>query len=147
MEENHLATNKDSFVQKMCKMISMATRYFRIHASGDFFSKNYFNKWVEIAKKRPLTIFLAFTRNHTLDLENVPDNLIIYYSIDHTTEHIGNAKYHSIVESIDKTKFQHLDKYKDGHVCLSTSCSDCLKCWIDPGTIYFPQKYKKYQIE
>lgn len=39
-----------------------APRFFRIHASGDFFSAEYGRVWYRIAKKHPETRFLAFTK-------------------------------------------------------------------------------------
>lgn len=36
-------------------------RIFRIHDSGDFYSQEYFDAWVETAKKRPDILFYAYT--------------------------------------------------------------------------------------
>lgn len=38
-------------------------RYVRIHASGDFDTNEYINKWIEIVTRRPNTVFWAYTRS------------------------------------------------------------------------------------
>jgi len=62
------------------------TEFVRIHASGDFFSASYVNKWYNIAKECKDTKFLAFTRRGDLKeailkLESLP-NVVIYESMD-----------------------------------------------------------------
>lgn len=36
--------------------------WFRIHVGGDFFSKEYFNAWCDIARANPGVNFFAFTK-------------------------------------------------------------------------------------
>jgi hypothetical protein len=36
--------------------------FFRIHAAGDFFNKEYARAWYDLAKKHPKIKFLAFTK-------------------------------------------------------------------------------------
>ena len=36
--------------------------YVRLHVSGDFFSQDYFDAWVEVARHRPRTLFYAYTK-------------------------------------------------------------------------------------
>lgn len=37
-------------------------KYFRVHSSGEFFSQEYVNKWVAIAKKNTDITFFAYTK-------------------------------------------------------------------------------------
>ena len=53
-------------------------RIFRIHDSGDFFSQEYFNAWVETAKQRPDILFYAYTTSLPFwaeRIEDLPKNL------------------------------------------------------------------------
>ncbi len=51
---------------------------FRIHADGDFFSKTYFDAWLEVVKKFPKVNFYAYTKSLTFwvsRLSEIPSNL------------------------------------------------------------------------
>ncbi len=48
-------------------------RIFRIHDSGDFFSQEYFNAWVETAKSRPDILFYAYTTSLPFWVERMED--------------------------------------------------------------------------
>ena len=52
-------------------------RIFRIHDSGDFFSEEYFNAWVETANKRSDILFYAYTTSLPYwvnSIKNLPKN-------------------------------------------------------------------------
>lgn len=38
-------------------------KLFRIHESGDFFSQEYFDAWLKVAKERPHILFYAYTKS------------------------------------------------------------------------------------
>lgn len=65
--------------------IPQQQEYFRIHDSGDFFTKKYFHAWRKIADRLPDIMFWAPVRVWALPTgdwdktlsENVPDNLIV----------------------------------------------------------------------
>lgn len=42
--------------------ISKSMKFVRVHADGEFYSQEYVNKWVRIAKRNPDTIFYAYTK-------------------------------------------------------------------------------------
>jgi hypothetical protein len=126
----------------------LRTLVFRIHASGDFYNKEYFLKWIEIIKNNPDTKFYAYTRNHTLDLSDLPTNFIVYYSMDHTTEVISDtAVRFAKILNVDKNTVTHLETYKEGVICKSDDCAQCGHCFTEATNVYFPQKYKKYQVD
>jgi hypothetical protein len=134
------------FVDVMCEAIPFTVRAFRIHSSGDFYSNTYFQKWVEIAIRKPNTIFLAYTRNYTLYLDDLPDNLVIYYSVDQTTKKFNPTTTRKAeVVTYNKT-VPHMTKYLDGILCTSDDCSKCGYCWLTKENVYFPQKYKSYSV-
>jgi len=58
------ATMKADFAQVMVKeIIKKKADYIRVHDSGDYYSKEYLNKWLAIAKKLPTVKFYSYTNN------------------------------------------------------------------------------------
>jgi hypothetical protein len=56
---------KSDFVEKMQAELDKKRKrpkYFRIHASGEFFSQEYVNDWQAIAEQNPDIIFYAYTK-------------------------------------------------------------------------------------
>lgn len=63
----------------------------RIHASGDFFSQEYFDMWVGIAKSNPHVHFWAFTKSINFWLNriaDIPDNLVLTASYGGVFDHL-----------------------------------------------------------
>lgn len=110
---NYMASLQDTFVTDVCKAIreKIYTKkggirkafinprtgepkkiYVRIHESGDFYSKVYLLKWVEIAEQFPELKFFAYTKSvpYFYDLE-LPANFIARFSIfpDSPAEHVA----------------------------------------------------------
>ena len=55
--------------------------YFRVHVSGDFFSRDYFDMWIRIAKAFPAIKFLAFTKQFgNIDPAALPANFAVRLS-------------------------------------------------------------------
>lgn len=52
----------------------------RIHSSGDFFCKEYFLAWKEVAEKNPSIIFFAYTKVLDYAIADKPDNFYVQYS-------------------------------------------------------------------
>jgi hypothetical protein len=52
----------------------------RIHAAGDFFNQNYFDMWIDIAKKNPHVEMWAYTKSigyWVNRLQDIPTNLVL----------------------------------------------------------------------
>lgn len=50
----------------------------RIHVSGDFFNQNYFDAWMEVARRFPNTLFYAYTKElrfWVARLDSIPANV------------------------------------------------------------------------
>ncbi len=56
-------------------------RLFRWHISGDMLSQDYLNNVKAVAIGNPATRYLAFTKYHTLNWKDKPDNLTVVYSM------------------------------------------------------------------
>jgi hypothetical protein len=124
---------QDTFVSEMTGLLkeNKFITYFRIHESGDFYSQEYLNKWVSIAKGNKKVKFLAYTKSFNLDFSQCPKNLTIMLSLfpDSPTipEHMQHLPiaYAGDCESMKKT-------FK----CVGT-CASCVKCWGTKKNVFF----------
>lgn len=55
--------------------------FFRWHVGGDILNQEYLSGMKWIAQENVNTNFLAFTKNHSLDFNGLPDNLVIIASM------------------------------------------------------------------
>lgn len=77
------ATKHKAFTQlAITELIKIKANLVRIHDSGDFYSKDYVNKWLEVCKALPNIQFYAYTKMISLfkSIDKLPNNLIIIYS-------------------------------------------------------------------
>lgn len=127
-QENFEITKQADFVDMTVKILNewfkRGIDCVRIHASGDFYSQEYFDKWKEIAKRLPRMKFVAYTRSYNLDFSNLPRNFKLFYSVDPTTEH-----YPSI--ELPKAYVPQEIAPSNAVRCLypSTTCSACMVCF------------------
>jgi hypothetical protein len=92
--DNLWSTFRETFVDEMAAEIGTAT-HVRIHDSGDFYSQQYLDSWIAIARKRPDVVFYAYTKSMDLNWQSAPSNLRIVQSeggkldalIDYTRPH------------------------------------------------------------
>jgi len=63
------------------EILKKKPEYVRVHDSGDYYSRSYLNKWIEIAIHNPSVKFYSYT-NMVVMLKNaiLPDNFDIIYS-------------------------------------------------------------------
>ena len=81
-KKNLKLTVRADFVPMMAREIQRKNpKIFRIHESGDFYSKTYFLKWREIAELCPDTQFFAFTKVFSLFRFKLPDNFVLVASV------------------------------------------------------------------
>lgn len=149
MYEANLAASKcECFVDRMVDQLMFTDRVVRIHASGDFYNAEYFMKWAEIARRRPDITFYAYTRNTRVRISRAPGNMMIYFSIDSSTEKVNpTARRWARIIDVDKSSVEHMQEYSNGRICTSDNCASCGYCFMQGGNVYFPQKYKKYVKE
>jgi hypothetical protein len=85
---------KDSFVDSVLSALARKPSYnvVRVHDSGDYYSQEYFDKWVAIASARPDVIFYSYTKNHRLDMSNRPSNLRIVRSLGGRWDRLVNLE-------------------------------------------------------
>ncbi|NME67224.1 GP88 family protein [Flammeovirga aprica] len=87
--------SKDQMVEKITEDVigdlRRREKLFRIHASGDFFNRNYFQAWIEIARQNQDILFYAYTKsiNYWIEsLDSIPDNLVLTASRGGRYDHL-----------------------------------------------------------
>ena len=106
-EKRYELSKTDKFIDSMNDEIRRKKPDFvRVHDSGDYYSRAYLNKWIQIAKDNPDVKFYSYTNMVKLIKEvQLPDNYDIIYS--------------------DSGKQKHLiDEKKDRHTRIFSSSSD-----------------------
>lgn len=81
-EKRYELTKTDDFVNEMNKEIAKKKPdYVRVHDSGDYYSKAYLDKWIEIAIHNPHVRFYSYTNSvEMLKSADLPDNYDIIFS-------------------------------------------------------------------
>jgi len=85
-ELSYRASKRGTFVKRMVKEITKhaekGMEILRIHSVGDFYSQEYYDKWMEIARQVPDVFFYAYTKSLPfVDWDNLPKNVRIIQSI------------------------------------------------------------------
>lgn len=145
-DKNMLESQKDGFVDDVTEIIQWQKSrpskkgkkiYFRIHESGDFYSLDYLQKWVEIAEKNPDITFMAYTKSVQLvaqKFDKIPKNLVIRYSVWEDTkpadlalcEELGLPIYTAFDGATLDDKVE-----SEGYVKCECDCTKCKMCYSD----------------
>lgn len=72
--------NSDNMVSEIETSLPKNVKVIRIHSSGDFYSMDYFNAWVSVAKNHPEIQFFGYTKVLPLVNAPKPDNFKLVYS-------------------------------------------------------------------
>lgn len=104
-------TFKDSFSEDMNSHIKSLKRQgkrlnIRIHDSGDFYSAEYLNKWLDVIKSNPDVRFYAYTKMISMFKEIVlPENFTVIYSFGGREDHLINVltdKHAMVFQTLDQ---------------------------------------------
>lgn len=107
---NYIASKHEFFTVKIASEIdSMRIKptHIRIHDSGDFYSLQYFKKWVKIAQNYPNIQFYAYTKMISMikDYGQLPENFKIIFSYGGSEDHLINPindRHSWVFESIEQ---------------------------------------------
>lgn len=86
-ELSYRASKRGTFIKRMIKEITKhieerGMKILRIHSVGDFYSQEYYDKWMEIARAIPEVLFYAYTKSLPfVDWDNLPENVRIIQSV------------------------------------------------------------------
>lgn len=96
-------TQSEDFVRIMLQDIDKnRAERIRIHDSGDFYSEEYLDKWLEIVRARPNVQFYAYTKMVSLfkrRLKDIPSNFVVIFSFGGTEDKLIDVSKdrHSLV--------------------------------------------------
>ena len=71
---------QEQMVKLILKELPKEVKIVRIHSSGDYFAKRYFQAWVEVAKNRPDVKFFGYTKIINFVNAPKPENYRLVYS-------------------------------------------------------------------
>ena len=96
MEQRYLLSKQSIFVASMnIEIKKKKADAIRIHDSGDFYSKEYLDKWVTIAKDNPTVKFYAYTKSIPLFIgKELPTNMDIIFSVGSKKDELINFETH-----------------------------------------------------
>jgi len=154
-KRNLYSSKQPYFVNEMVKEIKKIShttgqKYFRIHESGDFYNKQYRDKWYEIIRRCPEIKFLAYTKMCSWDWNDRPSNLNVFCSIwPDSTQAQKNSQLPKAY-CIDKGKgevpqYRHdtsgllcpEQTYPDTHPEYHAGCDKCKYCWEKQKPVLF----------
>lgn len=130
-EKNLQFSKSENFIHYMNEYIKEKEKrskkeiLFRIHESGDFYSKNYVEKWIKIAKLNPNVTFLAYTKSieYFKDLK-LPDNFVLRFSVWKDTP----LECLEIAKDMNLPIYMALEKHEDFSEYFKCRCRDCGTC-------------------
>lgn len=119
MEKKYQLTKEPNFIELMNKEIQKKKPDFiRVHDSGDYYSKEYLNKWLTIAKENPKVKFYSYTNSIKFikELQEIPGNFDFIFSdsgkqvnlIDKATDR--HTKIFDSIESLNKLGYKNASK-------------------------------------
>jgi len=131
-------SKKPDFVDKVVESINKKqVKYFRLHSSGDFYSNDYVEKWINIAKQCPSTLFRTTTRRRDLtdtiqELNSLP-NFIVRESLDTSRT---KPKMDLPFAALSSLK---IVKKTDSYGCQN-DCPKCnYYCWENSVNVHFKE--------
>lgn len=150
LAKNHLEF-LDRALRAQCETFADGTEI-RIHAVGDFFSKEYLNMWHEIAKDFPNLIFWTYTKVHDFEsaFDDLPNANIVKSLVPGFGFNFGHCGY-----VIDMYKAL-IAKGVKVHICRcgideNQHCANCGKCssceyvlFVEHSTNYVAKEDGRY---
>ena len=93
-EKRYQLSKTDEFIPAMIdEIVNKRPDYIRVHASGDYYSPKYLQKWLRIARTFPEIKFYSYTNCvNMLKNINLPDNYDIIFSDSGKQKHLINRK-------------------------------------------------------
>lgn len=132
------ASKKPDFVDRMSQEIVHAkVKYFRFHASGDFYSEEYVGKVMSIASRFPEVSFRTTTRRRDLkeailELDSLP-NFIVRESLDSCRSEPVTGLPFAALDFLDVVRAG------DSYLCQN-DCKACgYHCWAAKTNMHFAQ--------
>ena len=119
MEKKYQLTKQTNFVELMNKeIIKKKPDFIRVHDSGDYYSPEYLDKWLTIAKHNPDVKFYSYTNSIKFikDLKTIPENFDFIFSDSGKQVNLINerkdrhTKIFDSIESLNKLGYKNASK-------------------------------------
>ena len=107
----------------------------RIHDAGDFYSQEYLDKWIVIAKALPYLRFYTYTKSLNLDFSKVPANFQV-------TQSVG-GRYDADIDpdfSHSRIFATHEDRERAGYIDGNVSDVPAIRGLVQIGLVYHGNK-------
>ena len=114
-EKRYQLSKTDKFVDAMnAEIRKKKPDYVRVHDSGDYYSRAYLKKWIDIANSNPNVRFYSYTNMIDMMLKtSLPDNYDIIFSDSGKQKHL-----------IDERKHRHTKIFKSNDDLNSAGYTD-----------------------
>lgn len=134
--EASLQPDFSSRIIKEINSLKTPPKYFRVHASSEFYDQAYISKWVSIATKLPNITFYAYTKRKSnfdfTQLQSLPNFILI------DSFHFGRINYGKL-DKAPKNAFICPDQPHSDTQCGIT-CTYCMKKdGAETNGVYFRQ--------
>ena len=95
-EKRYQLSKTDMFVEAMnAEIRKKKPDYVRVHDSGDYYSRAYLKKWIDIANSNPNVRFYSYTNMVDMMLKtSLPDNYDIIFSDSGKQKHLIDERKH-----------------------------------------------------
>lgn len=130
-------TLQDNFAEKVIADLGRMRKVntVRIHDSGDFYSQEYLDKWIRVAKSLPYITFYAYTKNLQLDMNGLPDNFRITQSLGgRWDENVDRSRSHSRIFAT------HYDRVRAGYIDGNVNDVPAIEGLVRIGLVYHGQR-------
>lgn len=143
-QKNFEASRQDDFVSNMIYTLDVEISrneskgiktIVRIHESGDFYNKVYFDKWVSIARAfvGRNVVFMAYTKSVRYIVGvDIPSNMAVRFSLwDDTKQSEIDLAMSLHLPIYTAAKIEAIDKLLSSgfDLCECRDCANCGKCW------------------
>jgi len=114
-EKRYQLSKTENFVEAMnAEIRKKKPDYVRVHDSGDYYSRTYLKKWIDIANSNPNVRFYSYTNMIDMMLKtSLPDNYDIIFSDSGKQKHL-----------IDERKHRHTKIFKSNDDLNSAGYTD-----------------------
>jgi len=117
-EKRYQLSKTDKFVEAMnAEIRKKKPDYVRVHDSGDYYSRAYLKKWIDIANSNPNVRFYSYTNMVDMMLKtSLPDNYDIIFSDSGKQKNLIDTRKHRHTKIFSS----HNDLIRDGYMDASS---------------------------
>lgn len=138
-DDNYHLSKKGEFIDVVQDEIKRKRKitHIRVHSSGDYYSPEYLNKWVAIAKNNPEQIYYSYTKSVGIAkaVKNKPKNLRFIYSLGGKQDNLVNLDNDRHAK-IFGGKLAKIDLLSEGYINASDDDLNALTDNKKVGLIY-----------